>query len=60
MTNSAVASATYIIKWFTWTDQTPSGAAHNQVWLSIASSSDGTHLAAVVYGGDIWTGVQAP
>jgi hypothetical protein len=25
-------------------------------WHSIASSSDGTHLAAVVYDGDIWTG----
>lgn len=37
-------------KW-TWTDQTAAGL-HD--WWSITSSSDGTHLAAVVYGGDIY------
>ena len=35
-----------------WTDQNSAGA---RSWYSIASSSDGSHLAAVVGGGDIWT-----
>jgi photosystem II stability/assembly factor-like uncharacterized protein len=35
-----------------WTDHNSAGA---RPWVSIASSSDGSHLAAVVYGGDIWT-----
>jgi hypothetical protein len=44
----------------TWTDQTSSGPASNQVWFSIASDSTGTNLVAVdalVTGnnGDIWT-----
>ena len=30
-------------------------APSSQLWYSIASSSDGTKLAAVVYGGYIWT-----
>ncbi len=36
----------------TWTDRSSAGARN---WSSIASSSDGSHLAAVVNGGDIWT-----
>ncbi len=35
-----------------WTDRSSAGSRN---WQSIASSSDGSHLAAVVYGGDIWT-----
>ncbi len=35
---------------FIWTDQSISG-----FWVSITSSSDGTKLAAVINGGDIWT-----
>src|ERR1035438_3931173 len=36
----------------TWTDQT---AAGSRIWRSITSSSDGTELAAAVFGGDIYT-----
>ena len=36
----------------TWTQQTNSGA---RTWVSITSSSDGTMLAAVDYGGFIYT-----
>ncbi|EWM24799.1 hypothetical protein Naga_100354g7 [Nannochloropsis gaditana] len=40
----------------TWTEQT---AAGTRGWDSIASSSDGTKLAAVVYNGVIWTSTDA-
>ena len=48
----------------TWTDQTSSGPASNQVWLSIASDSTGTNLVAVdalVTGnnGNIWTSTDS-
>ncbi|TFJ80363.1 hypothetical protein NSK_008271 [Nannochloropsis salina CCMP1776] len=36
----------------TWTEQT---AAGSRSWSSIASSSDGTNLAAVFNGSSIWT-----
>ena len=44
----------------TWTDQTPSGPAHDQYWMSVASDSTGANLVAVEdaeggAGGDIWT-----
>jgi photosystem II stability/assembly factor-like uncharacterized protein len=39
-----------------WTPQTSPGSAP---WNSIASSSDGTQLAAVVYGGKIWTSTNS-
>lgn len=56
MTSSGVAAAAFVVTTpFAWTDVTPSGAVHNQSWWSIASSSDGSHLAATVEGGDIWT-----
>jgi len=41
----------------TWTDQTPSGSAHNQWWGSAASSSDGQYLivgGSSIEGGNIW------
>jgi hypothetical protein len=51
-----------------WTNQTPSGPAHDQNWISIASSASGTKLVAVSGGnnaancpldcppfGDVWT-----
>jgi hypothetical protein len=37
----------------TWTDQTPSGSAHNLSWLSVASDAAGKNLVAV--GPGIWT-----
>ena len=51
----------------TWTDETQSGGpnsgAHNQYWLSVASSSDGTVLVAVDGSGksfgDVWTSVDS-
>ena len=44
----------------TWVDRTPSGSMHDLTWQSIASSADGTILAAVESGttgngGDLWT-----
>jgi hypothetical protein len=36
-----------------WTEVTSTGSA--KIWFSITSSSDGTKLAAVAYGGNIWT-----
>ena len=55
-TNSAVASATYIINTpFFWTQ---TGAA-STTWSSIACSSDGTHLAAVDIYGDIITSTDS-
>ena len=41
---------------FTWTDQ--SGAGSRQ-WFSVASSSDGVKLVAVVNVGDIWTSTDS-
>ena len=46
----------------TWIDQTSAGT---RVWAGITSSADGSKLAAVAYGADIWTytaavAVQAP
>ena len=41
---------------FVWTIQTGSGS---RGWTAITSSSDGTKLAAVVYGGDIWTSTDS-
>jgi photosystem II stability/assembly factor-like uncharacterized protein len=40
----------------TWTDQT---AAGSREWFDITSSADGTKLAAVVYGGDIYTSTDS-
>ncbi|TFJ81147.1 hypothetical protein NSK_007493 [Nannochloropsis salina CCMP1776] len=40
----------------TWTQQSTAGT---RGWDSIASSSDGTKLAAVVYNGSIWTSTDA-
>jgi hypothetical protein len=40
----------------TWTEQTTSGS---RVWRGITSSSDGTKLAAVVYGGNIYTSTDS-
>lgn len=40
----------------TWTDQTAAGTRN---WMSIASSTDGTHLAACVNGGDIYTSTDS-
>jgi hypothetical protein len=47
-----------------WTDRTPSGAAHGQVWTSIASSATGTKLVALSSsqcggGGDVWTSTDS-
>jgi photosystem II stability/assembly factor-like uncharacterized protein len=46
-----------------WTDQSKQSdnlATSGLGWQSIASSSDGTHLAAVVvYRGDIWTSANS-
>jgi hypothetical protein len=49
----------------TWTDRTPSGPAHGQYWVSVASDQTGANLVAVAGGGlavagtgsagDIWT-----
>ena len=52
----------------TWVDRTPSGPAHVQQWMSVASDATGTNLAVVVNGfydrpnadpaafsGDVWT-----
>ncbi|EWM27397.1 hypothetical protein Naga_101181g1 [Nannochloropsis gaditana] len=39
-----------------WTEQI---AAGSREWFSIASSSDGTNLAAVVFAGSIWTSTDA-
>ena len=39
-----------------WVDQTKSGSRY---WYSITSSSDGTHLAAVVDGGDLYTSTDS-
>jgi hypothetical protein len=41
----------------TWTDQTPSGPAHDLSWASVASDGAGTHLIAV--GAGIWTSRDA-
>jgi photosystem II stability/assembly factor-like uncharacterized protein len=41
----------------TWTDQTSSGAAHNQSWSSVASDATGTNLVAVGLG--IWTSTDS-
>jgi hypothetical protein len=48
----------------TWTDQTTSGssknsAAHGLSWEKLASSADGTRLAAVVGSGDVWTSADS-
>ena len=40
-----------------WTEQTSAGS---RSWTGIASSSDGTKLAAIVNGGSIWTGCLEP
>ena len=40
----------------TWTDRTGAGTRD---WRSIAASSDGTKLVAVVYGGDIYTSTDS-
>lgn len=49
------ANVTFYAQWtplpWTWTDQS---AAGSRFWESITSSSDGTHLAAVVSGGGIY------
>jgi hypothetical protein len=39
----------------TWTEQTGAPNSASTDWYSIASSSDGTHLAVVAYQGGIWT-----
>jgi hypothetical protein len=52
--DSSIASAAYVIH-LAWTDRTSAGT---RKWWSIASSSDGSHLAAVVLDGDIWTSVN--
>jgi hypothetical protein len=52
---SPVSSFTTNVMW-PWTDQATAGSEY---WHSIASSSDGTHLAAVVYYGDIWTSTNS-
>ena len=41
----------------TWTEDTSVGIT--KVWLDITSSSDGTKLAAVVSGGNIWTSTNS-
>ena len=41
---------------YTWTDRT---AAGSRTWGSITSSSDGTKLAAVDFGGDIYTSADS-
>ncbi len=41
----------------TWTDQTPSGPAHDLYWASVASDATGNNLIAV--GAGIWTSVDA-
>jgi hypothetical protein len=38
-----------------WTNETTGTSASGLNWYSITSSSDGTKLAAVAFGGDIWT-----
>ena len=43
---------------FNWS-QTSAKNPQNQSWYSIASSSDGTYLAAVVYNGRVWTSTNA-
>ena len=59
---SAVSVGLFVLPSFafaagaTWTDQT---AAGSRQWQSITSSSDGTKLAAVEYGGDIWTSTDS-
>ena len=52
LTNGPATILAYFGYAFTWTDQTLAGS---RTWGSIASSSDGTNLAACVNGGDIWT-----
>ena len=41
---------------FIWTE---TSAPTNADWESVASSADGTHLAAIVYGGGIYTSVNS-
>jgi photosystem II stability/assembly factor-like uncharacterized protein len=38
-----------------WTDRSSAGS---RAWQSIASSTDGSHLAAAVLNGDIWTSID--
>jgi len=52
----ALAAASAVIGHSPWTDQTAAGSRN---WQSITSSSDGTKLAAVEYGGDIWTSTNS-
>ncbi|MFZ2152006.1 MAG: hypothetical protein WAV09_02775, partial [Minisyncoccia bacterium] len=40
----------------TWTEQTSSGS---RTWVTVTSSSDGTKLAAGVYGGYIYTSTDS-
>jgi hypothetical protein len=41
---------------FLWTTETPASTAD---WSSVASSADGTHLVAVVYGGQVYTSANS-
>ncbi len=50
--NTITLSCTQTATQCTWTTQTSAGSP---TWNAIATSSDGTHLAAAVYSGDIFT-----
>lgn len=73
-----VAGSEYGIIWTSsdsganWTNQTPSGPAHDQNWVAVASSSTGSRLVAISGGasttgcpgycpqtGDIWTSTDS-
>ena len=53
LTNVAIANIGSFTNGYTWSPVGTTG-----LWRSITSSSDGTKLAAVVYGGYIYTGVK--
>src|ERR1035441_2869449 len=44
---------------YTWTNDTASTSLSGLHWHGITSSSDGTKLAAVVQGGDIWNSTNS-
>jgi hypothetical protein len=54
LTNVAIANIGSFTNTYTWS---PVASVRN--WRSITSSSDGTKLAAVAYGGNIWTSTDS-
>jgi len=55
----ALTASTAFASTYAWTNRTTGTSASGQSWTTITSSSDGTKLAAIAYGGDIWTSADS-